>query len=180
MTTWVSGIVLTARIQKWNNTIPVLESLCLVGEASSEAYHFNKHGKYCNCAENSRGSWGSQQRLTFELEEEREKTNQARETGSRMGLVFSEKTSEKFVMVGIWGDTRGGHTGWRETCPKSNNFWPVAIEAGVLMTFSFHWVYFVHLGFTRPDLASFTGDTGSLSHAAELLRASTGSADHME
>ena len=48
------------------------------------------------------------------------------------------------------------------------------------MTFSFHWVYFMHLDFTRLDLASFTRDTGSLSHAAELLRASDRSADHME
>lgn len=123
------------------------------------------------------GAWGSQQRLMFELKKKVGKTNQARETASWMGQVYSEKSGEKFLMAGTeavvqlaWSQITSGLLRLKHL---------VYILKEVLIPSSFHWVSLVHLGFTRLALASFTWDEGLLSRAAELLRVSNRSADHM-
>lgn len=123
------------------------------------------------------GAWGSQQRLMFELKKKVGKTNQARETASWMGQVYSEKSGEKFLMARTEAAVRLARSQITSGLLRLKHL--VYILKEVLMPSFFNWVSLVHLGFTRLDLASFTWDMGLLSCAAELLTVSNRSADHV-
>lgn len=184
MRTCVIRIVLNARVQKWNNTITVLGSLCPVEEASS------KHIISINTVNTAivlRIQWDPEGVSRDWCLSYKEVGKDKPGKGNRI-LDGSSVFREWWAVHGGWNVRRcerRSRAGVR-LAPSQKTSGLLRLKHFSLYPqvgfndISFHWVYFVHLDFTRLDLASFTGDRGPLSPTAELLRASDRSVDHME